>query len=192
MSSCSPRSGLPRPTSPGNGQGLCKNTHVLREHPAVTVRTVMAAAPVGDGPTPAPLVELRALAPDVEWTMPTGHTYLRRPPPALGWGSAPTPHDPPPPDVDADTDAAQRARVTRQILARLRRRLRQRARRARKRRRSTRRRILARQAKADHRTRLRLVREYNYQEWDDDVGPPIYLDPTGSRYPPDPDQRRTW
>jgi hypothetical protein len=36
------------------------------------------------------LAQLRANAPDIEWTFPTGHTHLSEPPPALGHGSVPS------------------------------------------------------------------------------------------------------
>ena len=121
-------------TTATNGQGLSKNSHVLRDHPQVSVRTraPLPPPPLSQPPTamePAAaagasheLSQLRELAPDVEWTMPTGHTYLRRPPPALGWGSGATPHDPPPPP-DPDTAARmadESARELRRDLALLR------------------------------------------------------------------------
>jgi hypothetical protein len=36
------------------------------------------------------LDRLRANAPDLEWTFPTGHIHRSEPPPALGHGSSPT------------------------------------------------------------------------------------------------------
>ncbi len=116
------------PTTAQNGQSLSKNTHVLRDHPRVSVRTT---APQLDQ-----LSRLRESAPDVEWTMPTGHTYMRRPPPALGWGSGATYHDPPPPP-DARTAArlaARNDRALRRELAKRRRRLARRLRKERARR----------------------------------------------------------
>jgi hypothetical protein len=39
------------------------------------------------------LERLRDNAPDIEWTLPTGHRYTTESPPALGYGStAPTTH----------------------------------------------------------------------------------------------------
>ncbi len=40
-------------------------------------------------PRRGPAPHLRARAPDIDWTMRTGHTYRRPPPPALGHGSRP-------------------------------------------------------------------------------------------------------
>lgn len=128
------------PTTAANGQGLSKNTHVLRDHPQVSVRTmppqhgvVTQRARSADessidralDPRSQQLSRLRESAPDVEWTMPTGHTYLRRPPPALGRGSGSTSHDPPgPPDAQtAERLAAKSARALRRELAKRRRRL---------------------------------------------------------------------
>jgi len=71
------------PTTAGNGQGLGKNPHVIKDHPAIHVHT--ETPKVGDV-----LDGLRANAPTVAWTMPTGHTYRLPPPPALGEGSRPT------------------------------------------------------------------------------------------------------
>lgn len=117
------------PTTAANGQALSKSTHVLRDHPEVSVRTMPPphgvpidhAAGRGD----SQVSRLRRSAPDVEWTMPTGHAYLRRPPPALGWGSGATSHDPPPPPdpPTAARLAARDARALRRRLARKRRRL---------------------------------------------------------------------
>ena len=87
------------PTEAGNGQGLGKLAHVVKDHPAIGV-TALPVEPVGDG-----LDHLRAHAPDVEWTLPTGHRHRSTPPPALGPGSRP--HDdqprpgPPQPDRPA-------------------------------------------------------------------------------------------
>ncbi|MBA2456680.1 MAG: hypothetical protein H0V48_09110, partial [Nocardioidaceae bacterium] len=72
------------PTSAGNGQGLAKNPHVIKDHPDIHV-SVVTPQPVGDG-----FDKLRANAPTVAWTMPTGHTYPLLPPPTLGEGSRPT------------------------------------------------------------------------------------------------------
>ena len=68
------------PTTAGNGQGLDKGAHVVRDHPGVRV----SALPIL---TTAQLDDLRANAPTIRWHMPTGHSYDSRPPPALGWGS---------------------------------------------------------------------------------------------------------
>lgn len=62
------------PTTPGNGQGLDKSSHVIRDHPDVHVRAVT-------------LDELRANAPTIRWMLPSGHCYDSDPPPALGHGS---------------------------------------------------------------------------------------------------------
>jgi hypothetical protein len=114
------------PTTVANGQGLSKNSHVLRDHPEVSVRTQPPKHERRDRGEGGPArYRLLQSAPDVEWTMPTGHTYLRRPPPALGWGSGATAHDPaPPPDqLTAARLAAEDARALRRELARRRRRL---------------------------------------------------------------------
>ncbi len=68
-------------TTAGNGQGLDKGSHVLRDHPGVAV----TAMPTTTLPTTT-LPVLRANAPNIRWTLPTGHTYDSRPPPAMGWG----------------------------------------------------------------------------------------------------------
>lgn len=62
------------PTTAGNGHGLDKSNHVIRDHPEVAVRALTMA-------------ELRANAPTMRWTLPTGHSYDSDPPPALGYGS---------------------------------------------------------------------------------------------------------
>ena len=87
------------PTVAGNGQGLGKGAHVVKDHPGVGV-AALPTQPVGDG-----LDHLRAHAPDVEWTLPTGHRHRSTPPPALGPGSHPDQpeplaphHDQPPSD----------------------------------------------------------------------------------------------
>ena len=67
-------------TSAGNGHGLEKRSHVIRDHPGITVR----ALPVL---TDEQLHQLRADAPTIRWQMPTGHCYDSSPPPALGHGS---------------------------------------------------------------------------------------------------------
>jgi len=77
------------PTTAGNGQGLDRGSHVLRDHPSVSVATIA---------TPS-LEELRSNAPTIRWTLPTGHTYDSRPPPALGWGG----HFRVPPKAKPDT-----------------------------------------------------------------------------------------
>jgi len=84
------------PTTAGNGQGLGKNPHVIRDHPGVSVHAD-EQQPLGDG-----LDGLRRHAPTVTWTMPTGHAYPLRPPPVLDWGSRParqTPPRPAPPEL---------------------------------------------------------------------------------------------
>ncbi|MBA2738953.1 MAG: DUF222 domain-containing protein [Nocardioidaceae bacterium] len=68
------------PTSAANGQSLGKLAHVVKDHPGITVRTTNGLAG---------LDRLRAHSPDIVWTMPTGHTYVRPPPPVLGEGSQP-------------------------------------------------------------------------------------------------------
>jgi len=63
---------------------------VVKDHPNVSV----AAEPpevVGDG-----VDDLRRHAPAITWTMPTGHLYRLPPPPALDWGSRPSPLKAPP------------------------------------------------------------------------------------------------
>ena len=57
-------------TSSSNGHGLSRRCHHLRDLPGWHV------AGNGDSDSDS----------DVVWTMPTGHRYLSRPPPALGWG----------------------------------------------------------------------------------------------------------
>ncbi len=74
-------------TTAGNGQSLGKLAHVLKDHPAVRV-TALPPVEVGDG-----LDHLRVHAPDLEWRLPSGHSYRLAPPPALGPGSHPTPAD---------------------------------------------------------------------------------------------------
>ena len=87
------------PTTVHNAQGLAKNPHLLRDHPDIKVRTVAYHPDPGADPDPhhlhghAQLARLHAQAPDVTWRMPTGHTYRRPPPPALGHGSRPVPPD---------------------------------------------------------------------------------------------------
>lgn len=79
-------------TSPANGQGLDKSMHPVRDHPGVTVvakpthrrRLQLHRRRRPAGPS---LEQMRRAAPTITWTMPTGHTYDSRPPPALGWGS---------------------------------------------------------------------------------------------------------
>lgn len=68
-------------TTGRNGQGLGKLAHVVKDHPDVVVEEVPLPRR-GDG-----LDILRVHAPDVEWQLPSGHRYQRRPPPALGHGS---------------------------------------------------------------------------------------------------------
>ena len=85
------------PTTVANGQGMAKNPHLIHDHPDITV----TVADQGDDleaqlTAQLTLIRLRRQAPDVHWQMPTGHTYLRRPPPALGHGSRPTPQRRPP------------------------------------------------------------------------------------------------
>jgi hypothetical protein len=72
------------PTSAGNAQGLGILTNrVIKQHPDVTVHT-LPPAHRGDG-----LDDYRAHAPDIAWTLPSGHTHTRTPPPVLGPGSDP-------------------------------------------------------------------------------------------------------
>ena len=72
------------PTTAGNGQGLGILTNrVIKQHPDVTVHT-LPPAQRGDG-----LDRYRAHAPDIAWTLPSGHTHTRTPPPVLGPGSDP-------------------------------------------------------------------------------------------------------
>lgn len=59
------------PTSIGNGHGLAKRDHGLRDLPGWQVGAV-------DGDTSGP----------VRWTTPTGHSYDSRPPPLLGHGNS--------------------------------------------------------------------------------------------------------
>jgi hypothetical protein len=59
------------PTSIGNGHGLAKRDHPLRDLPGWQVGAV-------DGDTNGP----------VRWTTPTGHSYDSRPPPLLGRGNS--------------------------------------------------------------------------------------------------------
>ena len=72
------------PTSADNAQGLGRRWHTCRHASGIQPRA--DAAQRGDG-----LDHLRANAPDVEWRLPTGRTFRRQPPPALGTGSRPTP-----------------------------------------------------------------------------------------------------
>lgn len=57
------------PTSARNGQAFGRLSHVVKDHPGVRGDVVQPAL-VGDGLDP-----LRRHAPDVSWTMPTGHRY---------------------------------------------------------------------------------------------------------------------
>ena len=69
-------------TTAANGQGLGVLTNrVVKNVPDVTVRP-LPLEPRGDG-----LDGYRAHAPDLVWTLPSGHTYPSQPPPALGPGS---------------------------------------------------------------------------------------------------------
>jgi len=98
------------PTSAGNGQGLAKNPHVIKDHPHISVRAEITQ-PVGDG-----LDALRANSPTVAWTMPTGHTYRLLPPPALGEGSRPTSTLTRPPVCREPESVAERIReLTRRV-----------------------------------------------------------------------------
>jgi hypothetical protein len=76
------------PTTAGNGQALAKNSHVLRDHPKVHVRT--GRPPPGLAAEDR-LTALRANAPDIDWTLPTGRVHRSEPPSALGHGATPTP-----------------------------------------------------------------------------------------------------
>ncbi len=86
------------PTAASNAQGLGRRTHTLKDHPGVQVET-LTTRPYGDG-----LDDFRAHAPDLGWTLPTGHAYDCPPPPALGFGSDPPEFDLPP-DWDAELAA---------------------------------------------------------------------------------------
>ena len=82
------------PTTAANAQGLGRRTHTLKDHPTIQAHT-LPPNPRRDG-----LDDHRAHAPDLRWTMPTGHHYDCPPPPVLGPGSDPAETDPPP-DWDA-------------------------------------------------------------------------------------------
>ncbi|MGI8612960.1 MAG: DUF222 domain-containing protein [Nocardioidaceae bacterium] len=82
------------PTSGTNGEGLAVNPHVIKDHPEVSVATRPYEP---DGQTGTELLGLRANAPNIVWTMPTGHSYVSAPPPALGHGSRPSDVAPPTP-----------------------------------------------------------------------------------------------
>lgn len=76
------------PTSARNGQGFSRQSHRIKDHPGVSARVVES----GPGSDLVPLLAaLRAGAPEVEWELPTGHTYLSTPPPVLGPGARPDP-----------------------------------------------------------------------------------------------------
>ena len=60
------------PTAAANGQGLGKGVHIVKDHPAITVRALPPTLDASDA-----LNRLRAHAPDIEWTMPTGGTPTR-------------------------------------------------------------------------------------------------------------------
>ncbi|MDF2966706.1 MAG: hypothetical protein K0Q93_484 [Nocardioidaceae bacterium] len=84
------------PTSARNGQSVARLSHRIKDHPGITARVVDPGSAPASGPTaaddPGPwLGALRAAAPEVEWQMPTGHTYLSVPPPVLGPGARPDP-----------------------------------------------------------------------------------------------------
>lgn len=78
------------PTTARNGEGVDRVCHDGHDHPGVTI-TTDPSEPTGTDPSKArlSLEQLRAASPDVLWTMPTGHTYRRPPPPALGLGATP-------------------------------------------------------------------------------------------------------
>jgi hypothetical protein len=79
-------------TSARNGQSLGRLSHRIKDHPGIVARIVDPGSTPGSGSDPAQgLGSLRAAAPEVEWEMPTGHTYLSVPPPALGPGARPDP-----------------------------------------------------------------------------------------------------
>ena len=82
------------PTTAANAQGLGRRTHTLKDHPTIQAH-ILPPNPRRDG-----LDDHRAHAPDLRWTMPTGHHYDCPPPPVLGPGSDPAETDPPP-DWDA-------------------------------------------------------------------------------------------
>jgi hypothetical protein len=76
-------------TTAANAQALgVLNNRVIKNHPQVTARALPVVTR-GDG-----LDGYRVNAPDIEWTLPSGRTYLSTPLPALGPGSQP---DQPPP-----------------------------------------------------------------------------------------------
>ena len=62
-------------TIPENGQGTCVAWNLVKDNPGWTVRPLAASHP--------------NRAPAVQVMTPTGHTYISRPPPALGPGSRP-------------------------------------------------------------------------------------------------------
>jgi hypothetical protein len=71
-------------TTAANAQALGVLTNrVVKNHPRVSARVVPVAAR-GDG-----LDGYRTNAPDIEWRLPSGRTYLSSPVPALGLGSHP-------------------------------------------------------------------------------------------------------
>ena len=71
-------------TTAANAQALgVLNNRVIKNHPQVRARALPVPAR-GDG-----LDRYRRNAPDIEWTLPSGRTYLSTPPPALGPGSHP-------------------------------------------------------------------------------------------------------
>ena len=93
------------PTTAGNGQGLAKNPHIIKDHADIHV-AVDSSEPVGDG-----VDGLRVNAPSVVWTMPTGHSYPLAPPPALGEGSRPTSIPTPPPPREEPESVADLVRT---------------------------------------------------------------------------------
>ena len=69
-------------TVPANGEGLGKSDHPVRDLPGWAVITINGDAGIG-----------------VRWTTPTGHQYVSRPPPVLGWGNTKTRESSRPPTV---------------------------------------------------------------------------------------------
>jgi hypothetical protein len=74
------------PTTAANAQALSKTAHVLRDHPHVRCRT----EPYQPGTPSDPLALLRANAPNIRWTHPSGQHVVSEPPPALGHASTPS------------------------------------------------------------------------------------------------------
>ena len=69
------------PTSARNGQSVARQSHRIKDHPGITARVI---DPRPEPRLPPGLAALRVCAPEVEWELPTGHTYSSTPPPVLG------------------------------------------------------------------------------------------------------------